>query len=69
MAVSKTEVDTQTMIETITISVEEHEKLIKERDEYKNAYETNVRNAQAIIEEKNIIISTLAEKIKNMAKK
>lgn len=51
-----------------TVSKEEYDKVVKERDEYKNALEANSRQAQAIIQEKSILVSVLVEKISNMTR-
>jgi hypothetical protein len=53
---------------TATVSKEEYDKIVKERDDYKTAFENNGRQAQAIIEEKSAIISILIEKIRNMTR-
>lgn len=53
---------------TATVPKEEYDKVVKERDEIRNAFEVNGRNAQAIIEEKSILISVLVEKIKSMTR-
>lgn len=53
-------------VKTVTVNEDEYNALVKERDDYRTAFENNGKQAQAIIEEKSAIISILVEKIRNL---
>lgn len=70
MADKKTDITFEEAIELVSSdsAKELFSRLRQERDDYKNALEVNSKQAQAIIQEKSILVSVLVEKISNMTR-